>query len=115
AEYVKLGLLTEAIENAEKATQVDANFVDARLWLGGLYSSLKIYPSAIAQYEQVLKIEPGNLEAPLYLGAVWAERGEFEKAISFFDKLLRSPQYTTPHLAHYYVGRVYMEQKGPQA
>lgn len=112
AEYVKLGLLTQAMEHSEIAVHRDPQSVDARILLGGLLSTLKVYDKAIAQYQQALKLDPSNTEAPMYIGAVYAEQKQFEKAAKYFEKLAKNDEYGTPHLAWYYLGRIRSEQVG---
>ena len=73
------------------------------------------YDKAVAEYEKVLKMQPSNVEAPLYLGAVWSEQKQYEKAVKSFEALAKNPDYTTPHLAWYYIGRVRMDQKEDRA
>ncbi len=114
AEYLKAGMVSEAIEQAQEVTKKNPKNVDALLLLGGLYSTMKLYPKAIEQYEKVLKYDPHNAEAPLYLGAVYSEQKQPEKAIRYFEALAKTPDYNTPHLVHYYIGRVRLDQKGPQ-
>lgn len=110
AEYLKLGLLNEAVEQAEAAVAKDSKSVDAHLLLGGLYSSMKLYPKAMDQYYIVAKLDPQNTEAPLYIGALYSEQKKYDKAVKYFQSLISNPTYTTPYLAHYYIGRVRMEQ-----
>lgn len=110
AEYVKLGMLTEALELAEESVQKDDKLVSAKLLLGGLYSSFKQYNKAIQQYEKILKIEPDNTEAPLYLGAVFAEQKQYEKSIKYFESLAKNEDFKSQHMAYYYIGRVRMDQ-----
>lgn len=112
AEYVKLGMLTQALEHSEIAVKRDPKSVDARILLGGLLSTLKVYDKAIQQYEQVLKLEPSNVEAPMYIGAVYAEQKQFEKAARYFEKLAKNEDYATPYIAWYYLGRIRAEQAG---
>ena len=112
AEYVKLGLVTEALDQAETAVQKDSKNVEARILLGGLYSSMKQYPKAVEQYQLVLKQDPNNTEAPMFLGAVYAEQKQYDKAVSFFEALAKNDEYSTPYLAYYYIGRVRMDQEG---
>lgn len=112
AEYLKLGMVSESLAQAEEAVSMDPKNVDARLLLGGLQSSLKFYSKALEQYQTVLKLEPKNTEAPLYIGAVYSEQQQYDKAVKYFESLLKNPEYTTPYLAHYYVGRVRAEQVG---
>lgn len=112
AEYVKLGLLTQALDHAEMAARKNPKSTDAFLLLGGLYSTLKVYDKAVAQYENVLKLDATNTDAPMYIGAVYAEQKQYDKAVKYFEKLAKNDEYSTPHLAWYYVGRIRAEQEG---
>ncbi|MEK2689610.1 tetratricopeptide repeat protein [Bdellovibrio sp. GT3] len=110
AEFLKLGMISESLAQAEEATKKDPKNIDAHLLLGGLYSSMKLYPKAMDQYQQVMKLSPTNTEAPLYIGALYSEQKQSDKAVKYFESLLKNPEYVTPYLAHYYIGRVRMEQ-----
>lgn len=110
AEYLKQGMISESLAQAEDAVKKDPKNLDGHLLLGGLYSSLKLYPKAMDQYQTVMKLQPGNTEAPLYIGALYSEQKMPDKAVAYFESLLKNPDYSTPHLAHYYIGRVRMEQ-----
>jgi tetratricopeptide (TPR) repeat protein len=112
AEYLKAGMVSEAIEQAQEVTKREPKNIEARLLLGGLYSTMKLYDKAVTEYDQVLKLDPKNAEAPLYLGAVFSEQKQPEKAIRYFESLAKLPDYATPHLVHYYIGRVRLDQKG---
>jgi len=114
AEYVKIGLMSQALEYAEQAVAKNPKHVEARLLVGGIYSSMKAYDKAIAQYEEILKANPENTDAPLYLGAVFSEQKKYEKAVRYFESLLKNDEYQTPHLAYYYIARVRSEQDGKQ-
>lgn len=112
AEYVKLGMLTQGLEHAEMAVKKDAKSVDAKILLAGLLSTLKVYDKALYHYEQVLKLDPSNTEAPMYIGAVYAEQKKFDKAAKYFESLAKNDDYSTPHIAWYYLGRIRSEQNG---
>lgn len=109
-EYLKQGMLSESLAQAEEAVKKDDKNLDAHLLLGGLYSSMKLYPKAMDQYHTVLKLDPKNTEAPLYIGALYSEQKQSDKAVSYFESLAKNPDYASPYLAHYYIGRVRMEQ-----
>jgi len=109
-EYLKQGMVSESVTQAEEAVKKDAKSVDARLLLGGLYSSLKLFPKAMDQYQAVLKLDANNTEAPLYIGALYSEQKENDKAVSYFQSLIKNQAYETPYLAYYYIGRVRVEQ-----
>lgn len=110
AEYLKQGLVSESVAQAEEAVKKDPKNVDAHLLLGGLYSSMKLYPKALDQYNTVMKLQPSNTEAPLYIGALYSEQRQSDKAVKYFESLTKNPDYTTPYLAYYYIGRVRIEQ-----
>ncbi|QDK36272.1 tetratricopeptide repeat protein [Bdellovibrio sp. NC01] len=109
-EYLKQGMISESLMQAEEAAKKDPKNVDAHLLLGGLYSSMKMYPKAMDQYNLVLKMNPSNTEAPLYIGALYSEQKQPDKAVKYFETLAKNSDYATPYLAHYYIGRVRMEQ-----
>lgn len=109
-EYLKQGMVSESVTQAEEAVKKDEKSVDAHLLLGGLYSSLKLFPKAMDQYQAVLKLDANNTEAPLYVGALYSEQKDYEKAVSYFQSLLKNPSYDTPYMAYYYIGRVRSEQ-----
>lgn len=111
AEYLKAGMVSEAIEQASEVTKKNPQNIEAHLLLGGLYSTMKLYPKAVESYEKVLKLDPNNTEAPLYLGAVYSEQKQHEKAIRYFESLAKK-DFANPHLIHYYIGRVRMDQDG---
>jgi tetratricopeptide (TPR) repeat protein len=115
SEYVKLGLVSEALELAEKAVEKDPKSIDGRILLGGLYSAIKMYPKAVEQYEAVLKLKSDNTEAPLYLGAILAEQKQYDRAIKYFELLASNQDYQSPHLIQYYMARVYSERGGAAA
>ncbi|WII70777.1 tetratricopeptide repeat protein [Bdellovibrio sp. 22V] len=110
AEFLKQGLISESLAQAEEAVKKDNKNIDAHLLLGGLYSSMKLYPKALAEYNTVMKLQPSNTEAPLYIGALYSEQKQSDKAVKYFETLLKNSEYSTPYLAHYYIGRVRMEQ-----
>lgn len=112
AEYLKQGMISESLAQAEEAVSKDPKNVDAHLLLGGLYSSMKMYPKAMSEYTTVMTLHPENTEAPLYIGALYSEQKQYDKAVKYFESLAKNTDYATPYLAHYYIGRVRMEQSG---
>ena len=85
-EYLKIGLVSEAIEQAEAGIKLDPGNIRGRMLLGGMYSSLKMYSQALTQYKMVLEVEPNHRRAPVLVGAVLAEQGNFDEAELYFDK-----------------------------
>lgn len=109
-EYVKKGLLSEGMAQSEEAIKIDPNFVEARLLLGGIYSAIKLYDRAEEQYKYILDHNKNSKEAYVYLGALYTEQKKYKEAIELFTKLSKDREYENPHMAHYYLARVYMEK-----
>ncbi|MES3037195.1 MAG: tetratricopeptide repeat protein [Bdellovibrionota bacterium] len=114
-EYLRAGLVSEAIQTAESIVKKQPTSAESRLLLGGLYSSVRLFPKAVEQYTKVMELDKKNREAPLYLGAVYSETKQPMKAIALFEKLLKDPDYPTPEQLHYYIGRVYSDMPGASA
>lgn len=112
SEYLKSGEVKKAILHVEKAVANDPKNIEAHLVLGGLYSQEKHYDKALNQYNVVLSLQPTNTEAPLYMGSIYTENKDYKKAEYYFKSLLKNPQYTTPHLVHYYLALLQIEREG---
>lgn len=115
AEYIKMGMVTEALSQANEAVKKNPQEENYRLLLGGLYSSLRVYDKALIQYQHILKINPKSTEAPLYIGAIYSEQKQYQQAISYFEGLLKNAAYGTPHLVYYYMARVHVEEGHPKS
>ncbi len=111
-EYVRQGLLTEAIEQAEAAVEKKSDAEEPRFLLAGLYSSLKMYDLALKQYHLMLETNPANMEAPMYIGAILAEQKKLEEAVEHFYRVAKSPTAKEPERAYYYIGRIRADQGG---
>lgn len=110
-EYLKMGLVSESITQAETALEKDPKNVEALTLLGGLYSSIKVYDKAIDTYEKVIKYEPKKtIEIKLYLGAVYAEKGDYDKSLKVFAEVTKSKEKNFHHLAYFYMGRIYLQK-----
>ncbi len=114
-EYYKRGQARDAIYWAEKAHAKDPERRDLTLLIAGLHTSSKNYPKAESEYLSLLKKDKDDSEAALYLGAVYSEMKNYPKAIQKFVELTKNPNYTSKHLAHYYLARVYLEQANKNA
>ncbi len=114
-EFVRQGLVTEAMEQAKLALETDPKLVEGHMLLGGLYSALRMYAEALESYRSVQKLEPENLEAPMFVGALYAEQKKYPEALAQFELLAKNKDNATPHLAWYYVGRIYLELARPDS
>lgn len=110
AEYIKAGMIVDALEQTQKTVKLQPENTNALMLLAGIYSSLRTYDKAITTYEKILDIEPNNNEAPIYLGAVYTEQKRYDEAVSSFERVINNPEYQSPHLIYYYIGKVRSEQ-----
>lgn len=110
AEYVKQGLVSEAIEQAKAVVEEEPKHEDAHLLLGSLYSAIRSYDDALSEYKTVLNNNPQNEEAPMFVGALLAEQKKYSEALAQFDRLAHTSGNANANLAWYYMGRVYLEQ-----
>lgn len=110
-EQLRAGQVSEAMDLAQQVVKTDPNNEQGRMLLAALYSSMRLYPKAIEQYTQVLSKKPNHEEASLFLGALYAETEQYDKAVKHFEALLKKNDEEQAHTIHYYLARVYLEQK----
>lgn len=109
-EYYKIGNLNTALQWAERAYEAQPGKRDLALLLAGLHTSNKDYVKAEEIYKKLVKQDKDDAEAVLYLGAVYTELKNYHKAVITFKNLTMNKNYSSKHLAHYYLARVYSEQ-----
>jgi tetratricopeptide (TPR) repeat protein len=102
-EYIKKGQLSAAMESCKEALRRDADFVDARLMLAGLYSTTHDAASALVEYDKILKADPKHEEAIVYKAQVLVEDGKAPEAIQSLRGFLK--RNTDSPLVWYYLGR----------
>ena len=119
AEYIKLGMITQALEYTDLAIQRNPKYLEARLVMGGLFATIKSYKKAENEFRTVLKMDPSNSEAMLYLGAIFSEQKKYEEAIEIFNQFSKlavnnkkqeGKKLVQAHLAPYYIARVRLDQ-----
>ena len=83
--------MSEAVEQAEEGVKLDGEHTDLRIFLGGVYSSLRMYPQAEEQYMAVLEYEPNNAEVFIFMGALYAEQEDEPTAAKYFNMAAKLP------------------------
>lgn len=90
----------------KKAVQLDANLIDAWMFLGSIYSTRKS-PQAFQYFDNALRIDSNLLAAREYKGALHKRRGEFKQAFEIYrDIIRRNPDYSN---AYFDMGMIYLE------
>jgi tetratricopeptide (TPR) repeat protein len=106
-EYVKKGMLSAALETVQEALRKDPKFLDARLMLAGLFSTLRDLDSANVEYDRILKQDPGNEEALVYRAQILVEAGRNDEAIRLLKGFLKKQPDSA--VSWYYLGRVHQK------
>ncbi|MDP2922339.1 MAG: tetratricopeptide repeat protein [Candidatus Omnitrophota bacterium] len=80
------GDYNQAIENYEKAIQIDPNYVEAYNNLGYSYRSIGKYKQAITYYQKAIQIKPNFIPAYANLGALYNQLNEYQNAKDYLTK-----------------------------
>lgn len=111
AEFLKKGLVSEAMEQAEEGVNLDPSSALSRNLLASLYSAVKMFDKALEQYREIAKLTPQDVEPHLFIGALYAEMGKYEESIKYFEKVATTAPEAQKHLVSFYVGKIYSEMK----
>lgn len=88
----------KAIENFQKALQVDPHLIYAYSYIGNAYQEKKQYEEAIAYYERAIGINPADPTAYINAGITFQNTEQLEKATEYFRKALD----IAPHIEQIY-------------
>lgn len=80
-EYVKVGMLQEAIDVLEQGLKVYPTFITALVALGRVYRQKGVVSKAKAALEGAVKLSPENLVAHRTLARIYLEEGALESAM----------------------------------
>lgn len=107
-EYVRAGQVSEALEQAEHGLQKEPAHRDLRLFIGGLYATMKIYDKALEHYKFLLTKEPKDQSVHLYVGALYADQGEIAKAEQAFLEVtkIKDGEDGKSYLAYLYLSKL---------
>lgn len=79
----------EAIENLEKAIEIDLTYEKPYIELGRIYYTKRVYPEAEKSYKKAIRINPGSIEAHYCLANYYYWRGQPEKAKKEYQRVLK--------------------------
>ena len=98
-EYMKIGNMRVALENADQAIKFDPDFQAGYLARALIYMQLGVDKEAEASFEQALKLGAANPEVNNNYGWYLCNRGRFNEAMQRFDRALADPFYAAPQSA----------------
>ncbi len=83
----RLGNTPRAVENLQRAIEVDAEFLQARYALAQIYEVAKDTDAALAEYKGILPHDPKNLSLMNHVGELLFFRGRIDEAEASFDQV----------------------------
>lgn len=109
-EYLKSGLVSEALTQAQKIVQQYPTHAPGHLLFGNILSTTKQYAKALPEYEKTVQLDPDNKEVFIYIGAIQSELKNYTAAIATFQKLIKDQEFAAKHLIYMYIARIYIDQ-----
>lgn len=79
-QYVKVGMLQEAVNVLEEGLKVFPAFITALVALGRTYYQMDLLPNAKARLEEAVKLSPENLLAHRTLAQIYVQENDLESA-----------------------------------
>jgi tetratricopeptide (TPR) repeat protein len=103
------GLHDQAIEEYDRAIELDSDYADAYVGRGDAYYYLGEYQPAIEDYDQAIELDPDFADAYVGRGDAYYYLGEYQPAIEDYDQAIElDPDYADAYdsrgWAHYYLG-----------
>jgi tetratricopeptide (TPR) repeat protein len=101
------GRYEEAVEQIEKALEIDANYWVAHAQLGKVYVQKKMYHEAIAELQKARELSGDNTETLSLMGHALGVSGNKDQALKLLDELkkLSKQKYVPPYnIAMIYAG-----------
>jgi tetratricopeptide (TPR) repeat protein len=88
------GQTTKAIQNYQRALQLDPNDAEAHCDLGGVLAHQGQFAEAMQHCEQALQLDPDNAQARNNLGFALASQGKWNQAVLDFERAVAvNPNY----------------------
>jgi len=87
------GKVDEALEQFQKALEINPYYVDARSNLGAALFQKGQLDDAVAQYKKTLEINPNYAQANYNLGLVLFQKGQLDDAIAHYQKAVKINPY----------------------
>jgi len=110
ARELSLGMPEAAIRDLLRALEADDTNPATFHYLGLAYLQLQQYREAEQALTMALKLAPEDGEIHNSVGTVYSVLRQWPEAEASFQRALQCPDYRTPEIAHYNLGRVQAEQ-----
>ncbi|MEP6607232.1 MAG: type IV pilus biogenesis/stability protein PilW [Burkholderiaceae bacterium] len=115
AGYYRNGQLAVALEEARRATAIDANYAEAYGLLGLIYMDMNERRDSEENFQRALKLDPSNSELNNNYGFFLCNSGRERESVEYFNRAIRDPLYRTPARANQNAGSCLMKVKDYEA
>jgi type IV pilus assembly protein PilF len=97
--YYRDGRLAVALEEAQRAVQMDARYAPAHGLLGLIYMDIGDRREAEASFGRALRLEPDNSDILNNYGWFLCQTGRERESVEYFERAANNRLYATPGLA----------------
>src|SRR6266516_323596 len=86
--FLRFGEYQRAIQDFDRALDLDSKNVEAYIYRGWTYFELEEYQKAITEIEHALKLDPGSEKANRNLSQIYLSLNDYQQAITNIDHVL---------------------------
>jgi tetratricopeptide (TPR) repeat protein len=103
--YKDKGLYDRAIQDYDRAIELDPKYADAYYNRGNAYKDKGLYDRAIQNYDRAIELDPKDAFAYYNRGNAYQDKGLYDRAIQDYDRAIElDPKYA---VAYYNRGNAY--------
>jgi Tfp pilus assembly protein PilF len=94
----------------QKAVQENPKNKEAHYALGHIYATQGKYRESEQEFREALRVKSDYSEAQTYLGHVLVLQQRWDDGIKAYRRALENPQYVTPDVAQFHLGKALVHQ-----
>ena len=100
AAYYQQGKLEIALDEFNRAVEIDPTYSQAHNGLGLVYAALNQDAKADASFKRAIQVQPSSSEAHNNYGSFLCAHQRYDESITQFLEAVKNPLYSTPNLAY---------------
>ena len=100
AAYYQQGKLEIALDEFNRAVEIDPTYAQAYNGLGLVYAALNEDVKADASFKRAIQVQPGSSESHNNYGSFLCAHKRYDESITQFLEAVKNPLYSTPNLAY---------------
>lgn len=100
AAYYQQGKWEIALDEFNRAAEIDPTYAQAYNGLGLVYAALNEDAKADANFKRAIQVQPGSSESHNNYGSFLCTHKRYDESITQFLEAVKNPLYSTPNLAY---------------